>query len=123
MELRLEVRTRVDVSRDQHEIQVISVRSAGVPFKVIQSPDASCYRQSMDANGKPKHGTLNQTKVILVAYGGSRIKHLGTVKIPCNLKGRKTIAITFCIIDTEGPAIMGLYTATELNLTKFNLKI
>ena len=43
MELRLEVRTRVDVSRDQQEIQVISVRSAGVPFKVIQSPDASCY--------------------------------------------------------------------------------
>ena len=43
MELRLEVRTRVNVSRDQHEIQVISVRSAGVPFKVIQSPDASCY--------------------------------------------------------------------------------
>ena len=46
MELRLEVRTRVDVSRDQHEIQVISVRSAGVPFKVIQSPDASCYSGS-----------------------------------------------------------------------------
>ena len=44
--LRLEVRTRVDVSRDQHEIQVISVRSAGVPFKVIQSPDASCYSGS-----------------------------------------------------------------------------
>ena len=46
MELRLEVRTRVDVRRDQHEIQVISVRSAGVPFKVIQSPDASCYSGS-----------------------------------------------------------------------------
>ena len=53
----------------------------------------------------------------------ARIKHLGTVKIPCNLKGSKTMAITFCILDTEGPAIMGLYTATELNLTKFNLKI
>ena len=46
LESRLEVRTRVDVSRDQHEIQVISVRSAGVPFKVIQSPDASCYSGS-----------------------------------------------------------------------------
>ena len=39
----------------------------------------------------------------------------------CNLKGSKTIAITFCIIDTEGPTIMGLYTVTKLNLTKFNL--
>ena len=48
--LRLEVRTRVDVSRDQHEIQVISVRSAGVPFKVIQSPDASCYSGSAQQN-------------------------------------------------------------------------
>ena len=43
MQSRLEVRTRFDVSRDQHEIQVISVRSASVAFKVIQSPDASCY--------------------------------------------------------------------------------
>ena len=34
------------------------------------------YRQSMDAKGKAKHGTLNQSKVvILVAYCGSRIKH------------------------------------------------
>ena len=50
LELRLEVRTRVDVRRDQHEIQVISVRSAGVPFKVIQSPDASCYSGSAQQN-------------------------------------------------------------------------
>ena len=35
----LEVRTRarVDVSRDQHEIQVISVHSAGVAFKAQQN--------------------------------------------------------------------------------------
>ena len=33
------------------QIQVISVRSAGVPFKVIQSPDASCYSGSAQQIG------------------------------------------------------------------------
>ncbi|XP_020903454.1 uncharacterized protein K02A2.6 [Exaiptasia diaphana] len=80
------------------------------------------YPQNIDANGKPKQGTLNQSKIILVAYGGSEIKHLGTVKIPCNFKDSKTVA-TFYITDTPGPAIIGLHTATELNLLRFNLEL
>ena len=69
-----------------------------------------------------KQGTLNQSKIILVSYGVSKIKHLSTVKIPCNFKSSKTIA-TFYITDTKGSAIMGLYTATKLDLLKFNLKM
>ena len=58
------VRTRVDVSRNQHEIQVISsVRSAGVPFKVIQSPDASCY------SGSAQHAKHFAVKFCLISQG------------------------------------------------------
>ena len=77
------------------------------------------YPQNINANGKPRLRTLNQSKVIQVAYGGSEIKHFGTAKIPCEFKGIK-ITATFYVTDTSGPAIIGLHTATQLNLVKFN---
>ena len=80
------------------------------------------YPHNIGNNGKPRQGTLNQSRIILVAYGGSEIKHLGTVKIPCYSKDSRTTA-TFYVTDTSGPAIMGLHTATELNLLKFNLEV
>ena len=89
-----------------------------LPLRIYQK----MYPQNIDVNGKPKQGTLNQSKIILVAYGGSEIKHLGTVQIPCNYKDSKTVA-TFFVTDTSGPAIMGLKTATELNLLRFNLEL
>ena len=80
------------------------------------------YPQNINANSKPRPRTLNQSKVILVAYGGSEIKHFGTAKIPCEFKGIK-ITATFYVTDTSGPAIFGLHTATQLNLVKFNLEV
>ena len=80
------------------------------------------YPQNINANGKPRLRTLNQSKVIQVAYGGSEIKHFGTAKIPCEFKGIK-ITATFYVTDTSSPAIIGLHTATQLNLVKFNLEV
>ena len=50
------------------------------------------YPQNINANGKPRPRTLNQSKVIQVAYSGSEIKHFGTAKIPCEFKGIKITA-------------------------------
>ena len=50
------------------------------------------YPQNINANSKPRPRTLSQSKVILVAYGGSEIKHFGTAKIPCEFKGIKITA-------------------------------
>ena len=80
------------------------------------------YPQNINANSKPRPRTLSQSKVILVAYGGSEIKHFGTAKIPCEFKGIK-ITATFYVTDTSGPAIIGLCTATQLKLVKFNLEV
>ena len=80
------------------------------------------YPQNINANSKPRPRTLSQSKVILVAYGGSEIKHFGTAKIPCEFKGIK-ITATFYVTDTSGPAIIGLRTATQLKLVKFNLEV
>ena len=79
------------------------------------------YLQNIRANSKPKSGTLNPSKIILVAYS-SEIKHLGTAKIPCEFKGIK-ITATFYVTCTNGSAVIGLHTATQLNLVKFNLEV
>ena len=50
------------------------------------------YPQNINANSKPRPRTLNQSKVILVAYGGSEIKHFSTAKISCEFKGIKITA-------------------------------
>ena len=88
MELRLEVRTRVDVSRDQHEIQVISVRNAGVLFKVIQSPDASCY------SGSAQHYSKEYRKARLQKrYGDELILHMPTARFKPELVYGSTIVV------------------------------
>ena len=53
------------------------------------------YPQNINTNGKPRPRTLNQSKVIQVAYSGSEIKHFGTAKIPCEFKGIKITATLY----------------------------
>ena len=47
------------------------------------------YPQNINANGKPRPRTLNQSKVILVAYGGSEIKHFSSAKIHVSSKASR----------------------------------
>ena len=65
---------------------------------------------------------IHEIRDTATSFGGSEIKHFGTAKIPCEFKGIK-ITATFYVTDTSGPAIIGLHTATQLNLVKFNLKV
>ena len=101
MELRLEVRTRVDVSRDQHEIQVVSVRSAGVAFKVIQSPDTSRY-------SGPAHYIKESTLTALGVDGPEVNLELSTVL------GQKTITSK----RVTGLTVRGVNETTEIILPR-----
>ena len=47
------------------------------------------YPQNINTNGKPRPRTLNQSKVILVAYGGSEIKHFSSAKIHVSSKASR----------------------------------
>jgi len=84
------------------------------------------YRQMFPKNiaqsGYPKPGSLKPSSTVLVAYGGSQIKHQGIVTIPCIYKNREAQA-PFYVTDTEGPAIIGLTTSTDLDLLRFNLEV
>lgn len=80
------------------------------------------YPQSIDKDGNPKKGATKSSDTILTAYGGSRIHHHGTINIDCEFRGKSSTA-QFYVTTTQGPAIIGLPTATDLKLIKFNCAI
>ena len=69
----------------------------------------------------PKEGVLAKSTTILTAYGGTRIQHHGTVKIPCKFKDNETTT-TFYVTDAPGNAILGLPTCKKLQLIKLEYK-
>ena len=73
------------------------------------------FPEKLDSNGNPEPSTLETSKMALTAYGGSKIKQLGTVKIPCMYNDTKHNCV-FYVTDAAGPAILGLKTCQALNL-------
>ena len=71
--------------------------------------------EKFDDDGNPKPEALEKNEAVLSAYGGSIIKQLGTVNIPCKYKEKKINCI-FYVTDTSGPAILGLKACTTLKL-------
>jgi transposase InsO family protein len=80
------------------------------------------FPQHIDLYGSPRSGTLEESNRILVAYGGTQIKHLGVATVTCTYK-RRSVQARFYVTDTPGPAILGLPTTTDLDLLRFNLEI
>ena len=75
--------------------------------------------EKFDDDGNPKLEALEKNEAILSAYGGSIIKQLGTVNIPCKYKEKKINCI-FYVTDTTGPAILGLKACTALKLVSLH---
>ena len=75
--------------------------------------------EKFDDGGNPKPEALEKNEAILSAYGGSIIKQLGTVNIPCKYKEKKINCI-FYVTDTTGPAILGLKACTALKLVSLH---
>ena len=78
------------------------------PLRIIAS-------EKFDDEGNSKPETLEKNEAALSAYGGFIIKQLGTINIPCKYKDKK-IDCVFYVIDTSGPAILGLTACTALKL-------
>ena len=77
------------------------------------------YTNSVGADGNPRLGELKKTNTILTAYGGSRLKQHGTLRIPCEYRGKEKRAVCY-VTEAKGPAILGLHTALELELVTVN---
>ena len=62
--------------------------------------------------GNPKPEALEKNEAVLSAYGGSVIKQLDTINIPCKYKNKKISSVLST--DTSGPAILDLKVCTAL---------
>ena len=75
--------------------------------------------EKFDDDGNPKPEASEKNEAVLSAYGGSIIKQLGTVNIPCKYKEKKINCI-FYVTDKPGPAILGLKACTALKLVSLH---
>ncbi|KAI8516719.1 hypothetical protein Bbelb_053000 [Branchiostoma belcheri] len=78
--------------------------------------------EHMMKDGRVKSGILTPSDVILTAYGGARIPHLGKAQIEGKHKGRK-VKCSFFITKAEGPIIIGLKACQQLDIIRINHEV
>ena len=80
------------------------------------------YPELLDAEGNPQNGAIKENKTILSAYGGTQIKNVGQVEIPCSY-GETKFTGKFFVADVTGPIILGLNTSRALKLVTLHCAI
>ena len=78
------------------------------------------FPENLDEDGLPRKCFLERSNAVLEAYGGTVIKHIGLVHLPCEYDGRKFMC-DFYISDVEGPILLGLNTAEALGIVKIHI--
>ena len=77
----------------------------------------------VDLAGVPRRNAVKNRHVILTAYNGTKIPQYGAVQLQCRYNGHKRINTDFYIVDSEGPAILGLPSSLDHNLVTLHCKI
>ncbi|KAI8519529.1 hypothetical protein Bbelb_027860 [Branchiostoma belcheri] len=80
------------------------------------------FPENMTRHNKVKAGMLTPSQVILTAYGGTRIPHLGKTTIT-GKHGGKEVECSFYVTTTQGPAIIGLSTCQKWKIISINHEV
>ena len=81
------------------------------------------YPGKVDTAGVPRRNAVQNRHVILTAYNGTKIPQYGAIRLQCRYDGCKWISTDFYIVDSEGPAILGLPSSLDHKLVTLNCKI
>ena len=79
--------------------------------------------QDLGANGQPKANALKHIDTVLTAYNGTRINLYGTISIAFQYTESDWITSDFFVVDTNGPAILGLPSLQALKLVTLHCAI
>lgn len=101
---------------------VVNVENRGISFKLDSGSEVSILRKEdleKITEKKPEiRNKMKQTFTILEAYGGTKIKPLGKIKLTCMMRGKDFI-IDFIVVDSNCKrSILGLSDCTRLNLIR-----
>lgn len=89
-----------------------------LPLSIYQK----IWPEKVDAQGLPKT-KLKKRETNLTAYNGTRIQHYGTITLPCYHKKGPSQQTEFYIVNTAGPAILGLPSSRSLKLVTLHCSI
>jgi hypothetical protein len=78
------------------------------------------FPENLNKEGLPIKSVLERSNAILEAYGGTVIKQIGLVHLPCEYGGRKFMC-EFYISDVDGPILLGLNTAEVLGIVSIHI--
>ena len=82
------------------------------------------FPEKLTAEGYPSHGSVaNRSNTTLSAYNGSRILQYGSITLPCRYRCSEWVYAEFFLIDTNGPAILGLPYSRQLKLVTLQCAI
>ena len=81
---------------------------------------AALYPERMGEDGLPLPEFVKKSDATLTAYGGSVIRQLGWVTLPCSFKDRKFMA-DFYLSNAQGPMLLGLPLGEKLGIIKIDV--
>lgn len=81
------------------------------------------YPENLDAEGFPRTDTVKNTHVVLTAYNNGTIPHYGTVTLQCKYEQPEWLLTEFYIVESDGPAILGLTSARKMHLVTLHCSI
>ena len=91
--------------------------ACSVKFKFHDLPQK---RSCILGNHLPDSKSTQPSKSKHALYGGNKVSHFGTVKLPCECNGKKLMC-DFFICDIEGSILLGLPTCETSNIVKINI--
>lgn len=89
-----------------------------LPVRIFQK----IWPEKVDETGLPKM-KFKKSETTLTAYNGTRIQHFGSITLPCYHKEGNLQPTEFYIVNTEGPAILGLPSSRSLKLITLHCSI
>jgi len=89
-----------------------------LPLRIFQQ----IWPEKVNEAGFPKM-KFKKSETRLTAYNGTRIQHFGAIMLPCYHNNGKPQLAEFYIVNTAGPAILGLPSLRRLKLLTLHCSI
>ena len=81
------------------------------------------FPKSLTPEGLPKANSISHSNMVLTAYNGTTIRQYGCVELPCRFGSGSWARAKFYVVDSTGPAIIGLPSSRQLNMVTLHCAI
>nr|XP_054752483.1 uncharacterized protein LOC129258054 [Lytechinus pictus] len=113
--------TYVEVQRNERTIAKLRSKvDSGAEGNTIP---LRMYPGHLNKDGLPNPQYIHNSTARLFAYNETPVRHYESVSLPCRFNKSPWLYVTFFIVDSKGPANVGLSTALKLKLITLHTRI